>query len=260
MSQTVSTARTFCIWNEFDWIRLNLLCFALLWLNLVWVEKCLVELTWKDFSHFVTKSRIPATSRGCQRIDSKILREIVTTTHWVMAVTSHPIKSKHHFLVTRLETTGSAPYARNVVRFCHHASLQHPKQDTKQSILMLDWFIRDSFTEVTLLGLTELVATSPIIHKQCRRLLRRVRNNHHKMLVHTIQFVLDRTTRAVITGQSFPIEWQVCNWHANSSCRSIIHLSRERFASRDLEPNLSQTSHFWAYDFHLQTTQKACSF
>jgi len=55
------------------------------------------------------------------------------------------------------------------------------------------------------------------------------------------------------------------NWHANSSRRSIVHLSRERNTPRDLEPNLSQMSHsFWlhseACNFHLQTTQKACSF
>ena len=36
---------------------------------------------------------------------------------------------------------------------------------------------------------------------------------------------------------------QFCNWHANSSHRSIVQLSRERITPRDLESNLSQTSH-----------------
>jgi len=38
-----------------------------------------------------------------------------------------------------------------------------------------------------------------------------------------------------------PSRQQVCDWHADSSCGSIVHLSRERIAPRDLEPNLSQT-------------------
>jgi len=33
------------------------------------------------------------------------------------------------------------------------------------------------------------------------------------------------------------------NWHADSSHRSIVHLSRERTTPRDLEPNLSQMLH-----------------
>ena len=33
------------------------------------------------------------------------------------------------------------------------------------------------------------------------------------------------------------------NWHADSSRRSIVHLSGERTEPRHLEPNLSQTSH-----------------
>ena len=40
-----------------------------------------------------------------------------------------------------------------------------------------------------------------------------------------------------------PIGWQVCDWHAHSSRRSIVHLSREMIAPMDLEPNLSQMAH-----------------
>jgi len=36
---------------------------------------------------------------------------------------------------------------------------------------------------------------------------------------------------------------KLCNWHADSSRRSIVHLSRERTPPRDLELNLSQMSH-----------------
>ena len=36
---------------------------------------------------------------------------------------------------------------------------------------------------------------------------------------------------------------KVCDWCADCSLRSIVQLSRERIASRDLEPNLSQTLH-----------------
>jgi len=36
---------------------------------------------------------------------------------------------------------------------------------------------------------------------------------------------------------------EVCDWHADSSRRSIVQLSRERINPRDLEPNLSQTLH-----------------
>ena len=55
------------------------------------------------------------------------------------------------------------------------------------------------------------------------------------------------------------------NWHADSSRQSIVHLSRERTAPRDLKPNLSQIlNSFWLHSkacyFHSQTTQKACGF
>jgi len=74
-------------------------------------------------------------------------------------------------------------------------------------------------------------------------------------------FVLDCTTWAVIKDQSFPIERQVCNWHADSSRRSIVHISRERTAPTDLEPNLSQTSqsfldHFWSLWFSFANNSK----
>ena len=36
---------------------------------------------------------------------------------------------------------------------------------------------------------------------------------------------------------------KLCNWHADSSRRSIVERSRERIAPRDLEPNLSQMLH-----------------
>jgi len=63
-------------------------------------------------------------------------------------------------------------------------------------------------------------------------------------LSHAIRtcFVLDRTTRAIVTEWSLPIGQQVCDWHADSSRRSIVHLSGERTAPRDLEPNVCQTS------------------
>ena len=50
---------------------------------------------------------------------------------------------------------------------------------------------------------------------------------------------------------------QVHNWHASSLRGSVAHLSRERIAQRDLEPNLSQTLHSFqlhskAHNFHLK--------
>ena len=52
-------------------------------------------------------------------------------------------------------------------------------------------------------------------------------------------FVMDRKARAFVIKQSFPIGQQACNWDADSSRGSTVHLSRERTALRDLEPNLS---------------------
>jgi len=61
------------------------------------------------------------------------------------------------------------------------------------------------------------------------------------------RFVLDRTMRAVVTEHPFQSGQQVRNWHADSSRGSIVHLSGERIAPRDLEPNLSQTSHLFQF-------------
>jgi len=53
---------------------------------------------------------------------------------------------------------------------------------------------------------------------------------------------------------------------AGAKCKHlIVHLSGERTAPRDLEPNLSQTPQSFqiisqACNFHLQTTQKVCGF
>jgi len=52
------------------------------------------------------------------------------------------------------------------------------------------------------------------------------------------RFVLDCTTQAVVVRWSFPIEQQVCNGHGDQR-RSVVHLSRERIAPRDLESNVS---------------------
>ena len=60
------------------------------------------------------------------------------------------------------------------------------------------------------------------------------------MHVHRTCFVLDcfNTSCRCETSHNKPH-----NWHANSSRGSVMHLSRERNAPRNLEPNLSQMLH-----------------
>jgi len=57
------------------------------------------------------------------------------------------------------------------------------------------------------------------------------------MHVNQMRFVLDcfNTSYCCKTSHN-----KLCNWHADSSRASVVHLSRERIAPRDLEPNLSQ--------------------
>jgi len=166
--------------------------------------------------------------------------------------------------------------------FCAHACVGEnavPRTGHAQSILKWDSLVRDSFTEAALFSAWDQSATSPVLHKQRRRSLRRTTNHRQQTLVCASQrlHLSDRhdnacarehvlfcflLTRAVVATQSHN---KPHNWHANSSRRSIVHLSRERTAPRDLKLNLSQTLHsFWlhskAHNFHLQTTQKACSF
>jgi len=63
---------------------------------------------------------------------------------------------------------------------------------------------------------------------------------YDEMHVHRTRFVLDRFNTSCRCKTSHD---KLHTWHADSSRRSIVHLSRERTAPRDLEPNLSQTSH-----------------
>jgi len=65
-------------------------------------------------------------------------------------------------------------------------------------------------------------------------------DRYNKMHVHRTRIVLDcfNTSYGCETSHN-----KLCNWHADSSRRSIVHLSRERTAPRDLELNLSQTLH-----------------
>jgi len=59
------------------------------------------------------------------------------------------------------------------------------------------------------------------------------------------RFVLDRHDTSCCCEQSHD---KPHNWHADSSRRSIVHLSGERTAPGDLEPKLSQMSHsFWLH-------------
>jgi len=60
------------------------------------------------------------------------------------------------------------------------------------------------------------------------------------MHVHRTRFVLDRFNTSFCCKTSHD---KLYNWHADSSRRSIVHLSRERTMPRDLGPNLSQILH-----------------
>jgi len=83
---------------------------------------------------------------------------------------------------------------------------------------------------------TGLVATGPIARDQWRRLHKRAMNHRH--LTQWLQLI-DRYMRLehglFCLLQHKLLLWskseQACDWHANSSCRSIVHLSGERIVA-----------------------------
>ena len=105
--------------------------------------------------------------------------------------------------------------------------------------------------------------------QQQRSLLRRARNHRQQTLVcastmtclstsfdHCNRNMTFGSTRSCCCKQSHN---KLCNWHADSSHRSIVHFSREGTAPRGLELNLSQMLHSFqlhseAHNLHLQTT------
>ena len=102
-----------------------------------------------------------------------------------------------------------------------------------------------------------LVATSPVISQAVKNIAQKsnkpasetlactsqrlcLSDRYIKMHVHRTRFVLDRFNTSCRCETSHN---KLHNWHADSSCGSVVHLSRERIAPRDLEPNLSQMLH-----------------
>jgi len=102
-----------------------------------------------------------------------------------------------------------------------------------------------------------LVAASSVIHKQWRTLLRRAKNHRQQTLIYASQRLCLSDRCNDTCGSEHVLFWiifntrcryktshnKLFNWHADSSRRSIVQLSRERVTPRDLEPNLSQTLH-----------------
>jgi len=141
----------------------------------------------------------------------------------------------------------------------HWWTMQHPNLPTSVNWLHIEhphagltgsWLIHKRYASQHI----GLVAVSPTLHKWWRRSLRIASKTKRLCRITAACFTLPITLKKTFCSGWNNTSYRCHeshsqlnniphNWHADSSRRSIVHLSKERTAPRHLEPNLSQTLH-----------------